>query len=180
MIRRMFLAVLLLAPISAFGQGLGRIGGTVADPTGALVPGVKITATEVGTNLSRSALSDEQGLFVIPSLRPAVYDLIAELPGFRNFTQRGMTLLADQSLTVNITLQVGTPSDTVTVESAPPAVNTTTSSLGQVIELSRVVDLPSNGRNAAALTLLVPGASARLMPERTRERRKPFLVRSRS
>src|SRR6516225_6522959 len=156
--RRMVLAMLLMTPVSGFGQGLGRIGGTVADPSGALVPGVKITVTEVGTNLSRSALSDEQGGFVIPSLRPAVYDLIAELPGFRNFTQRGVTLLADQSLTVNIMLQVGTPSETVTVESAPPAVNTTTSSLGQVIELSRVVDLPSNGRNAAALTLLVPGA----------------------
>src|SRR5262249_61350373 len=156
--RRMILSVLLIASISVFGQGLGRIGGTVADPSGALVPGVKITATEVGTKLSRSALSDEQGLFVIPSLRPAIYDVVAELPGFRNFTQRGITLLADQSLTVNIMLQVGTSSEAVTVESTPPAVNTTTSSLGQVIELSRVVDLPSNGRNAAALTLLVPGA----------------------
>ncbi len=156
--RCMILAVLVLTPISVLAQGLGRIGGAVADPSGALVPGVKITATEVGTNLSRSALSDEQGRFVVPSLRPAIYDVIAELPGFRNFTQRGVTLLADQSLTINITLQVGTPSETVTVESAPPTVNTTTSSLGQVLELARVVDLPSNGRNAAALTLLVPGA----------------------
>jgi Carboxypeptidase regulatory-like domain len=98
----------------------GSIGGTVADPSGALVPGVRITATEVGTNLSRSAISDEQGRFVIPSLRPALYDLIAELPGFRNFTQRGMTLLADQSIAVNVKLQVGTASETVTVESAPP------------------------------------------------------------
>jgi len=65
------LAVLLMAPISTFGQGLGRIGGTVADHSGALVP-VKITATEVGANLARSALSDERGLVVIPSLRPAI------------------------------------------------------------------------------------------------------------
>src|SRR5262245_65738860 len=101
--RQMILAVLLMAPISVFGQGLGRIGGTVADPSGALVPGVKITATEVGTNLSRSAMSDEQGVFVIPSLRPAIYDLTAELPAFRNFMQRGMTLLADQSVTANST-----------------------------------------------------------------------------
>src|SRR5262249_16032009 len=60
MAQRMILAVLLMTPISFFGQGLGRIAGTVADPSGALVPGVKITATEVGTNVSRSALSDEQ------------------------------------------------------------------------------------------------------------------------
>src|SRR5882762_5337056 len=122
--RRMILVVSLMAPISMFAQGLGSIGGTVADPSGALDPGVRITATEVGTNLSRSAISDEQGRFVIPSLRPALYDLIAELPGFRNFTQRGMTLLADQSIAVNVTLQVGTASETVTVESAPPVVNT--------------------------------------------------------
>src|SRR4030095_15801610 len=71
MARRMILAVLLMTPVSVFAQGLGRIAGTVVDPSGALVPGVKITATEVGTKLSRSALSDEHGLFVIPSLRPA-------------------------------------------------------------------------------------------------------------
>jgi len=62
--RLMILVVLLMAPISMFAHGLGSIGGTVADPSGALVPGVRITATEVGTNLSRSAISDEQGRFV--------------------------------------------------------------------------------------------------------------------
>src|SRR5690349_16547839 len=62
--RRMIVVVLLMTPISMFAQGLGSIGGTVADPSGALVPGVRITATEVGTNLSRSAISDEQGRFV--------------------------------------------------------------------------------------------------------------------
>src|SRR5262249_32871500 len=130
--RRMILAVLLMTPVSVFGQGLGRIAGTVSDPSGALVPGVKITVTELGTKLSRSALSDEKGLFVTLSLGPAIYDVGAELPGFRNFTQRGVTLLADKSLTVNIPLQVEPPPKTVTVEPAPPAVNTTTSALGQV------------------------------------------------
>src|SRR5438094_87363 len=144
--------------MSAFAQGLGTIGGTVLDPSGALIPGAMITVTEVGTGLSRSATSDEQGRYVIPSLRPAIYELTAENPGFSKFSQRGIAVLADQSLTVNVTLRVGALAEEVTVESAPPPVNTTTATLGQVIELARVDALPMNGRNAAALTLLVPGA----------------------
>ena len=146
--------------MSAFAQGLGTIGGTVLDPSGALIPGAMITVTEVGTGLSRSATSDEQGRYVIPSLRPATYELTAENPGFSKFSQRGIAVLADQSLTVNVTLRGGALAEEVTVESAPPPVNTTTATLGQVIELARVDALPMNGRNAAALTLLVPGTVA--------------------
>src|SRR3989454_2268602 len=151
-------AVLSLAlAVSVFAQGLGTMGGTVVDPSGALIPGAKVTVTEVGTGLSRGATSDEQGRYVIPSLRPATYELTSENPGFSKFVQRGITLLADQNLTVNVTLRVGGVTEEVTVEAAPPPVNTTTSTLGQVIELARVSALPMNGRNAAALALLVPG-----------------------
>ena len=151
-------AVLSLAlAVSVFAQGLGTIGGTVVDPSGALIPGAKVTVTEVGTGLSRGATSDEQGRYVIPSLRPATYELTSENPGFSKFVQRGITLLADQNLTLNVTLRVGGVTEEVTVEAAPPPVNTTTSTLGQVIELARVSALPMNGRNAAALALLVPG-----------------------
>lgn len=146
--------------LSLFAQGLGTISGTVLDPSGALIPGAKITVTEAGTGLSRTATSDEQGRYVIPSLRPATYALTGENPGFSKFTQPGIALLADQSLTVNVTLRVGAVAEEVTVEAAPPAVNTTTATLGQVIELGRVDALPMNGRNAAALTLLVPGTVA--------------------
>jgi len=150
----------LVFGVSGFAQGFGTIGGTVMDPSGALIPGARVTVTEVGTGLPRSVTSDEQGRYVIPSLRPADYDVSGETPGFSKYTKRGMALLADQSLTVNITLQLGVSAESVTVESAPPQVNTSTSTLSQVIEQSRVVDLPLNGRNAAALTLLVPGAVA--------------------
>src|SRR5437762_13968140 len=84
--------------MSAFAQGLGTISGTVLDPSGALIPGAKITVTEAGTGLSRTATSDEQGRYVIPSLRPATYALTGENPGFSKFTQPEIALLADQSL----------------------------------------------------------------------------------
>ena len=83
------------------------------DPSGALIPGARVTVTEVGTGLPRSVTSDEQGRYVIPSLRPADYDLMGETPGFSKYTKRGMALLADQSLTVNITLQLGVSAESV-------------------------------------------------------------------
>src|SRR5260370_21957053 len=138
-------ALLLALGVSRFAEGLGTIGGNVVDPSGALIPGAKVTITEVGTGLTRSAASDEQGRYVIPSLRPATYELTSENPGFSKFVQRGITLLADQSLTLNITLRVGGVAEEVTVEAAPPPVNTTTSTLGQVIELARLNALPMNG-----------------------------------
>jgi len=150
--------VLMALATSAFAQGFGTITGNVQDPSSAVVPGVKVTVTESGTGLSRSVISDERGRYVVASLRPANYELIAELPGFRLYTQRGITLLADQTLTINVTLEVGASNETVSVEAGAVPVNTTTSTLSEVIELERVADLPLNGRNAAALTLLVPGA----------------------
>src|SRR5437879_9362337 len=121
--RRFGAAVLSLAlAVSVFAQGLGTIGGTVVDPSGALIPGAKVTVTEVGTGLSRGATSDEQGRYVIPSLRPATYELTSENPGFSKFVQRGITLLADQNLTLNVTLRVGGVTEEVTGEAAPPPV----------------------------------------------------------
>ena len=73
----------LVFGVSGFAQGFGTIGGTVMDPSGALIPGARVTVTEVGTGLPRSVTSDEQGRYVIPSLRPADYDLMGETPGFR-------------------------------------------------------------------------------------------------
>ena len=148
----------LLFSAFAHAQGLGSIVGTVSDPSGAVVASAKATATEAGTGFSRTAMTDSQGYYVIPSLRPAQYNLSVEATGFRLANQKGITLLADQTLTVNVMLQLGAQTEIVTVEGGATQADTSTSTLKQVIELSRIEDLPSNGRNAAALTLGVPGA----------------------
>jgi hypothetical protein len=142
----------------ALGQGSGSIVGTVTDPSGALVPGAEVTITETGTMFSRSATTDEQGYYVIPSLRPANYGLKVTAQGFRQYEQKEFTLLADQTLTVNVGLQLGSSVETVTVEANPTQVDTTTATLKQIVDQARMVELPLNGRNAAQLTLLVPGA----------------------
>src|SRR5689334_23995179 len=141
-----------------FGQGLGSIVGTVTDPSGAAVPGAQVKVTEVGTGNSRPVTSDPQGYFVVSSLRPEQYALGVQASGFRTFTARQVTLLADQNLTVNVKLNLGAASEIVEVTSNALQVNTADSTQKQVIEQQRITELPLNGRNAAELTLLVPGA----------------------
>jgi len=152
-----FCSILIFAPAS-LAQGFGSMVGRVTDPTGAVVASVKVTATEHGTGLSRTATSDSQGLYVIPSLRPSSYDLTAEANGFSTWKQSGLTLLADQTLTVNIGLKLGATSEVVTVTSTQLQVDTSTATLKQVVEMQRLEELPLNGRNAAELTLQSSGA----------------------
>ena len=148
---------LLFAPLYSHAQGLGSILGRVTDPAGAGVPGAQVTATQEGTGFSRSAITDTDGLYVLPSLRPAVYNLTVEAKGFSTSKSSGITLLADQTLNVNMGMKLGTVAEVVTVEGNALQVDTATSTLRQVIEQKRLVELPLNGRNAAQLSLLVPG-----------------------
>src|SRR5437868_13694902 len=85
-----------------FGQESGQISGAIHDQTGAVIPGAKITATEAGTGLARTATSSSDGAYVLPNLRPTSYVVSAEAAGFRSFRQTEVQLLANQSLTINI------------------------------------------------------------------------------
>src|SRR5215471_20858616 len=113
------LALLLLGMLAMSGlprgsvraQALGSIVGTVTDPAGGVIAGAKVTATEVGTGLVRTATSDAQGYYVVASLRPSLYAVSVGAPGFRTFTQKDVTLLADQTLTLNAKLEVGATSE---------------------------------------------------------------------
>src|SRR5579859_5494365 len=141
---------------SAFAQGLGSIVGTVTDPSGAVLAGAKITAIEIGTGISRTTTADAQGYFVLPAVKPTRYTVSVESNGFRTERQE-VEVLADQALTVNVHLQLGAPTEVIEVTGTDLQVDTTTSTVKQVIEERRMVELPLNGRNAATLTLLVPG-----------------------
>jgi carboxypeptidase family protein len=152
------LLALLFAPLFSHGQGLGSIVGRVTDPAGAAVAGAQVTATQAGTGFSRSATTDTEGLYVIPSLQPAIYNLTVEAKGFSTSKESGVTLLADQTLTVNVSVKLGVTTEVVTVTGNALQVDTATSTLKQVIEQQRISELPLNGRNAAQLTLLVAGA----------------------
>ncbi len=152
------LYVASLFSIVARGQGLGTISGMITDPSGSVIPSAAITVTEVGTGISRNAFSGPEGYYLLNSLRPTGYKLSVSATGFAAFTQEGITLPADQSITLNVVLKVGSSSESVTVNAAAAQVDTTTSTLGQVVDTRRMDDLPLNGRNAATLTTLVAGA----------------------
>jgi hypothetical protein len=156
---RLFLVLLgffSFCPLS-LAQGLGSIVGTVVDPSGAAVASAQITCTQADTGITREAASNSDGYYVIPSLAPAKYVVTVRMSGFSD-ERAEVTLLADQTLTINLKLRLGGRTETVTVTGAESQVDTATSALKQVIEQQRLVELPLNGRNAAQLTLLVPGA----------------------
>lgn len=150
------LAALFLCVI-AYGQN-GGISGTVFDPSGATVPGAEITVTDIASGYSRNAISNAQGQYTVPSLRPGTYVVSATNPGFKRYSRNGVIVGADQRVTANIELAIGATEEAVTVSAETPQVDIQTSTLTQVIDSRRMADMPLNGRNAAQLTLLVAGA----------------------
>jgi hypothetical protein len=150
-------AVFLCAAQLASAQGLGSISGTVVDSTGSSVPAADVILTQLKTGESITVQTHPDGLYVFPSVSPADYKLDITAHGFKKYEQGGITLQADQSLTLNPILQVGSEQVTVNVEASAPQVNTTTGTLSQVIGQQQVNELPLNGRNAASLTTLVAG-----------------------
>src|SRR5512146_1290952 len=159
---RIVLSVLVafVFAVGAYAQGGSNvaIGATVSDPSGAVIPGAKVTVTQKATSLVREDTTNSNGNFNITSLPPATYTVRIQAPGFKQYIQ-DVILLADQVRSMDIHLQLGEATDQVTVEASSVQVNTVSPVLSQVIEHSRVTDLPLNGRNAADLTLLVPGAN---------------------
>jgi hypothetical protein len=147
----------VLGSNASLGQGLARLAGTVTDHTGPAIPGATVTVTQLATGEKSTVTSNGGGEYVFPSLAPAEYSVGVVAGGFAGFLQKNVILQADQAITVNVTLSVGSSTQTVNVDTAPPQVDITTGTLSQVIDEKRVNDLPLNGRNAASLTTLVPG-----------------------
>src|SRR5260370_23722013 len=139
-------------------QGYGTIVGTVTDPSGAVVAGARIKATDEATSVSRETLSNDQGYFVLPSLRPSTYSLTIYVKGFASAVRKGITLQADASVTVNQSVELQRATQSVEVEAEGLQVNTATAPASEVVDQPRLGALPLNGRNAASLLLVVAGA----------------------
>ena len=137
----------------------GLITGVLTDSTGAVVPGAQVKVVSQATGLERTAVSDGSGLYVVPQLAPGVYTLTATKEGFATVKEDNIQLLVNQSLTIDLKLSVASTAQTVEVTTAPPMLNTTSSTLSSVIEHAEIVDLPLNGREFTQLALLAPGAA---------------------
>jgi len=152
--------ILLLASANAFAQvgATAQISGAVKDSSGAVLPGVTVTATATDTGLKREATTEADGSYAIPNLPPGPYRLEATLQGFRSFQQTGITLQVGASPVINVTMAVGQISETITVQASTPLVETRNLGVGQVMTNKQVVELPLNGRNTADLLVLLPAA----------------------
>nr|MBA3297001.1 carboxypeptidase regulatory-like domain-containing protein [Acidobacteriota bacterium] len=160
--KRTILAALAL--LCAFGastasaqQTTGNITGRIVDAQGAAVPGVTLTAKNSQTGFVRTEQSDAEGGYLLNGLPVGTYDVTAELQGFAKFERTGLIVNVGQTTPVDITLNVAGLQESVTVTGESPLIDTASSSVGGVIDLGRVENLPLNGRQFANLAATIPG-----------------------
>ena len=149
--------VLLAGCPLAFGQAVGAITGTVTDPSGAVIPGVKVTATRVETGVSQFTVTSGAGTYTIPRLVVGTYNVTAEAAGFKTATADGITLDVSQERAVDFKLVLPGVTAEVQVSAAPPLLNTTSGMLGGLVTAQQVQDMPLNGRDITGLVYLQPG-----------------------
>lgn len=157
---RLFVAVmasLCLGSTSSAQEVTAQIRGTVVDATGAGIPGAEVKATNVLTQIARTATSGPSGSFEFLNLPVGRYDVTVTKAGFRSFTSRNINLELNQVYNVPVTLEVGQVSESVQVEAHPVQVETTNTQLDTVVQSQQILDIPLNGRNWTQLQQLAPG-----------------------
>ncbi|MBI3049887.1 MAG: TonB-dependent receptor [Acidobacteria bacterium] len=148
----------LMAAAHVHAQATAQINGTVADPSGGVLPGATVVATQTDTGVRREVVTDERGAYVLTNLPLGPYRLDVTLTGFRPYSQTGIVLQVGSSPTINVTLPIGELTETVSVEAAAPLIDTQRAGIGAVIENERIVELPLNGRNPVDLIELAGAA----------------------
>jgi hypothetical protein len=140
------------------GPGNGRTPGRVTDESGAILPGVTVTAAQTDTGFTRTVVTDEAGAWVMPNLPTGPYRLEVSLQGFPTYVQTGIVLQVDARPTINASLGVGNIEETVSVEAAAPLVDVRSAGISAVVEQERIVELPLQGRQVTDLILLAGAA----------------------
>lgn len=158
--------VIFVATGSAHAQAInGTILGTVADESGGALPGAAVTVTNAGTGISRTTTSGDNGAFLVAALPPGEYRLSVALDGFKSFTQTSIGLEVGESRRVDARLEIGAIAETVTIAASAARVDTTSSSIGTVLDTDRLEKLPMIGRGVLSLAALVPGVSVVSVPQ---------------
>src|SRR6266498_5618942 len=144
---------------SAFGQiTSATISGTVKDQTNAVLPGVDVVVKNVGTGLTRTAVTDANGYFTLPGLPPGTYETRASLSGFGTAVER-VTLAVAQEAGLTLTLTLTGTAESITVVGTAALVDTRSAAMSAVVTEKTISELPLNGRNYIDLALLQPGVS---------------------
>jgi outer membrane receptor protein involved in Fe transport len=153
-----FVSLYLVGSTLLFAQGTGgRILGRIADPSGAVLAGVKVTAANDATGVSRDTQTNNSGEYVFPEVPVGTYTISFDLTGFKTSVSKGITVQLNQIVTLNAVLQVGQTKEVVEVSSEAPLVDTTSTQLGAVMDNRQVQNLPLNTRDTYQLLQLQPG-----------------------
>jgi hypothetical protein len=143
--------------IAAWAQSTATLSGTLTDPSGAVVPHAHVTVHSLATGADRAIDTDAAGIYVVPSLQPGDYSVKATADGFSAYTVQKVTLDVDQKVTVDMHMALSSSGETIEVESTATQIESTTMTVGQVIDRTTVQELPLNGRHFLDLTVLTPG-----------------------
>src|SRR6266550_1095764 len=167
-VRVLFTVLFIVAtPFGLLAQGRltsSDIEGTVQDQTGAVLPGVTVTATNTATNQSRTAVSDKEGRYYIGAVQPGIYNITAELAGFAPQQHKDVRLVLGQLADIHFTLRPGT-TEAIVVSARSPVVDTTQTSVSTVVAQEQIDSLPTNGRNFLSFTVITPGVTTDRTPQ---------------
>ena len=142
--------------VVAWAQSTATIQGTVADSQGGVLPGASVVARSLATGVERTAVTDASGHFLVAALPPGRYSVEISMSGFQSFRQEFEVEVASTVL-ADVRLNVGTVAEQVNVSGSAPVIETSTTSVGQVISQRVVQEIPLNGRHFVDLGLLIPG-----------------------
>jgi hypothetical protein len=148
---------LIFSPAAVAQVITGSISGTVADETGAVLPGVEVTVQNQDTGFSRTAITDDRGAYRAPSLQLGPYEVRGELTGFQTVIRSGINLTLGREAVVNLTLRVGEITEQVYVTGEAPLVETSTATVADLVDEKKIRDLPLNGRDFIQLAMLQAG-----------------------
>jgi hypothetical protein len=151
-------SIIAAAPSLLLGQNTGTVLGTVKDQTGAVLPGASITIRNVETGISRTTVSGGRGEYRVPALNVGTYEVQAAMTGFQTGVRQGITLTVGREAVVDFSLSVGSVAEQVTVTGEAPLIETTTATVGGVVDQQQMRDIPLNARSFLELVPLQAGA----------------------
>lgn len=164
MLLRVVLLWALFAASTFAQQGRGTILGSITDATGANIAGASVLITNIETNVAFRTQTNESGFYSSPPLNVGTYSIAAEKQGFKKSVVSKLTLEVDQRATVDLRLEIGALTDSIEVHGEAVLLDTSSPTVGKVVEGRRIRELPLNGRNALALTLLTPSVKSNAGP----------------
>jgi hypothetical protein len=157
--RVLLLLLAVLHPLTALAQNsYGRFTGRVSDQQGALVSGAKVTIKQAETNATATTVTNNEGVFDFLNQLPGSYVLSVQFDGFKKHSRSGLALRVGDIVEINVNLELGAVTDSVSVTGESPILETSTASLGQVVDNRMISEMPLAGRGVNYLMQLSPGA----------------------